>query len=162
MGKKKQGGEDKGKKSAPTKTRKNRSNIARVERAIARKGSRFNDRQLRLVSYERSVGIKKPKQGKGKKSGPVVEDELVYERFSLSTPVGYVIGPLRLKLRGLVRALLRHPNSRAKIEFSLERFPQVGTVMGEINANIPKAQRVTFGWTTKEEENTLFVIERAA
>jgi hypothetical protein len=143
-----------------SKTRKNRSNIARVERKIARQGSRLNNCQLRMVSYERSVGTKKRK--KGKKAGPVVEDELIYERFSLRTPVGYVIEPLRRKLRGVVSALLKHPNKNAKVEISLERFPQVGTVMGEINAGLPKAQRVTFGYTTKEEENTLFVIERAA
>ncbi len=86
-------------------------------------------------------------------------EEPVMETFECVTPVGYDVDALRMKLAKECAPIIRGDRSRR--ELSLERFPQVGTVMGEINAQIPKAKRLKFGYTTDEDKNTLFVIERA-
>lgn len=110
--------------------------------------------KCRNTHYEVQVDTKKRK----KKGGEEVE-EPVFERFWLQTPIGYCVRALRNKLRNLVKPIVR--GERKKVEIVLERWPQVNTVMGEINAGLPKDKRLRFGYTTNEEENTLFVIERA-
>ena len=87
-------------------------------------------------------------------------EEPVMTTFWNITPMGYDIDGLREKLKTACAPIIA--GERKRVELSLERFPQVGTVMGEILAQMPKKKRLRFGYTTKEEENTLFVIERAA
>jgi len=97
---------------------------------------------------------------KSKKQGGEPIEEIIYERFWGQTPVGYLIDPLRAKMLKAAKAVIDNPRASAKAELVLERFPQVWTVAGEINARLPKEQRLHFGYTSDEEENTLFVIEK--
>jgi len=103
------------------------------------------------------VGTKLRKQKKGKKKdGDKSDTEIIMERFFSQSPCGYIIGPLRKKMRA---AFLKVVNGdKKKVELVLERFPQVNTVMGELQATLPKKDRLSFGWTTNDEANTLFHI----
>lgn len=100
------------------------------------------------------VGTKQLKK-RGKKTGEEIPE---YERFNLLTPIGYEINFLRRKVRNAVRPLVM--GRRNSVELVLQRWPQVATVVGEVISQLPKGVKLTFGWTTNEEGNTLFVIER--
>lgn len=140
-----------------TKNRKNSSNQARIDRKRLRDGRRFGTEcQMSSVFHEVAIGTRLHNR-KGK-SEPVEETQ--YERFHLIAPIGYKMEHLRTLLGKAVNSVVKNDRKSAKMEFVLERWPQVNTVMGEINAQLPKTQRVRFGYTTKEEENTLFVIEK--
>lgn len=90
----------------------------------------------------------------GKKTGEKKEVQ-VFERFTTATPVGYDMPELRFRVRELAREVALGRRRRA--ELVLERFPQVNTVRGEVMSMFPG---VNAGFSTKEEGNTLFVIEK--
>ena len=108
--------------------------------------------KVKRTHYEVQSGVKKRKD---KKTGKTIETPQ-FERFNLMTPVGYDMADLKAKLKPLVRAIVN--GERKEVEVVLERFPQVGTVMGQLRAEFGKT--FTFGYTTKEEGNTLFRISR--
>lgn len=109
---------------------------------------------MKYRKFEIAAGNKKVKGRDGKHF--VVEQNIELEGDS---PVGYDIDYLRLRLNRLSRPVVT--GAQKKVEFHIDRFPQVATVMGEINARMPKGQKLQCGWTTNDETNTLFVIERA-
>jgi hypothetical protein len=128
----------------------------RARRSEVRHSIRFgNICKCRAEFHEVQTGTRKRK-GKDKDAEP----EPVYERFWSQTPFGYRMDYLRPLMKDAVRRVTS--GETKKVELNLLRYPQVHTVMGELVAQMPKAQRVRFGYTTKEEENTLFVIEKAA
>lgn len=105
-----------------------------------------------LQDYEVKVGerTRKPKGGE-----PIQED--VYERFTLPTPFGYDINQLRDHMRREFAPVLN--GQRKRVEISLNRFPQVDTVAGEIKASTKL--KLNMGFSSKDEENTMFVVEAA-
>lgn len=111
---------------------------------------RFGMALCTFKDYEVQTGTKKKK----KKGGATVE-EADYERFTLASPYGYDICLLRKYIREVFGAVLGGTHKR--VEASLERWPQVFTVMGEILANTKR--KFKFGWTTMDEKNSLFFIE---
>jgi len=136
--------------------------MAREERRSRRSEVRHSIRfgticKCRAEFHEVQTGTRKRK-GKSKDAEPV--EEPIYERFWSQSPCGYRMDYLRPLMQDAVRRV--QSGKSKKVELNLLRYPQVNTVMGEILAHMPKAQRVRFGYTTEEEENTLFVIERAA
>jgi hypothetical protein len=89
------------------------------------------------------------------KKGREPVEEITYEKFKLFSPSSYVISLLRKRVKKEVSRILS--GERNKVSLSLERWPQVATVMGEIKSSTKK--NLSFGYTSKDEENTLFVIE---
>jgi len=111
---------------------------------------RFGNVKLARRKYDVKVG-EKTKKKKGKK-----EKVEVRERFSLFAPIGYDIRALRTRINEAFNLILNGAN---KVELILDRFPQVHTVVGELKSRFPRV-KFTAKWTTDEEQNTLFVIER--
>jgi len=123
-----------------------------------RHGSRVGCCRVRSSFFEIQVGTKKQKKQKKNKGKSVAIEEPSYERFYLQAPHGYLMEPLRKEMtEAFNRVVLGTVN---KVELVLDRFPQVNTVMGELIASVPKTKRPSFGYTNKDESNTLFVIER--
>ena len=87
-----------------------------------------------------------------KKTG---KETLVWERWWSSSPSHYDINKLRRRLHAHAAEVVS--GERRKVEISLERYPQVDTVRGELMAMHPGLKA---DFTTKEEENTLFVISK--
>ena len=114
----------------------------------------FGDVKLSLTNYSVVVGTRM-KRIRGTKK---YEEVAIIERFTLPTPSGYDVTRLRSKLTAAVQ---RIKNGAKKVELSLYRWDQVNTVMGEMKAKFP-GLKFSFGWTTQEEENTLFVIKRGS
>lgn len=105
-----------------------------------------------LKDYEVKVGerTRKPKNGE-----PITED--VHERFALPSPFSYDIRRLRTHMRDAAAPILN--GQRKRVEISLERWPQVDTVAGEIKAN--SKRKLNIGFSSNDEEDTMFVIEAA-
>ncbi len=78
-------------------------------------------------------------------------------RSDCPAPVAYDMDYLRYSLRILIEDVIA--GRQKSWEFPLERFPQVNTVMGEMKALF--GETFTWGWTSKEEHNIMFRIERA-
>jgi hypothetical protein len=106
-----------------------------------------------LKDYSTKVGEKKHKHKGGEE---ITED--IYEDYTLPSPAGYAINLLRSYLRHQLKPVLA--GERKKIEITLERFPQVETVAGEIKASTSMKFK-QFGYSSKDEQNTLFVVEVA-
>ena len=71
-------------------------------------------------------------------------------------PVAYDMVYLRSLLRGCIDDVV--VGRKKSWEFPLIRFPQVNTVMGEMKAIF--GNTFTAGWTSDEENNIMFKIER--
>lgn len=112
----------------------------------------FGEVKLKRTRFEIPA---ETKQRKNKKTGEVTE-VTVYERFNYPAPYAYDIRQLRKKLKKAFQSIA---NGAKKVELVLYRYPQVHTVVGEMRAMFPKL-KLTAGWTTDDELNTLFVVER--
>ena len=119
-----------------------------------RHGWTFGDRvRMKHCKLEIATGNKKVK-GKDGKRFTIPQTE----QLETDSPVGYIVDVLRREL--WAKAKLVMSGKHKKVEFRLDRFPQVATVMGEINAHMPKGKKLVCGWTTDDITNTLYTIER--
>lgn len=86
---------------------------------------------------------------------PATEEHAEF-RSDFPSPVAYDMDYLRSLLRGCIDDVVTR--RQKSWEFPLVRFPQVNTVMGEMKAIF--GDTFTWGWTSNEENNIMFKIER--
>ena len=126
----------------------------------------FNDtgfhvtlRRRRILAEEVKIKPKTKKQKQAEAEGFPPETKKFYEDFTIPTIKGYRMDYVKSKLREMIRRLINNVKSgnKSPVEGSFEKLQQVNTAMGQLK-NEFKDFKFTFGWTTNEENNTLFVI----